>query len=79
MLAPVPGPALLVGVFEALGAGCADGVAAASVFVVGGDVADGLVEAGFVVVGACSFELGREHGRVCDGLEVGVLAFDVAP
>ena len=57
-LASVPGPGLLVGVFDALGAGGADGVAAALVLVVWGGVADRLVQADAVVVDADSLELG---------------------
>jgi len=41
---PVPGSAAGVGSGEAFGPGFADGVAAAGMFVVGGDVADGLVK-----------------------------------
>ena len=75
----MPGSALFVGVSHAVGAGCADGVAAAVVFVVGGDVADRFVQPDAVVVDPDAFEFGGEHGRVGDRRQVWVLAFDVAP
>ena len=50
--AAVVGAAGGVGGLEAVSAGLADLVAAAFVFVVGGDVADGFVEADLVVVAA---------------------------
>ena len=46
------------GPFEAVLAGLADGVASALVFVVGGDVAEGGVQAAGVVVGAGVVEFG---------------------
>ena len=76
---PVVGAAGLVGGVEAVAARLADLVAAAFVFVVRGDVTDGFVEAGRVVVGAYAFELGAEHGWVGDGEQVRVLGFDMAP
>jgi len=41
----VPGSALPVGVGHAGAAGCSDGFAVAVVFVVGGDIAEGFMEA----------------------------------
>ena len=75
----MPGSAGLVGGGESVASGLSDGVAAACVFVVGGDVADRLVEADRVVVVSDAFEFGGEDGGVVDGFEVGVLAFDVSP
>ena len=75
----MPSPSFLVGVSHALGAGGSDGLAFALVFVVGGGVADGLVEADAVVAVADSFEFGGEHGGLCDGLWVGVCSFGVSP
>ena len=75
----MPGSALLVGRSHAVGAGCADGVAAAVVFVVGGDVADRFVQPDAVVVDPDAFEFGGEGGGVGDRRQVWVLAFDVAP
>ena len=57
----------LVGGGESVAAGLADRVAASFVFVVGGDVADALVEPHRVVVAADPVELGGEDGRVGDG------------
>ena len=54
-----------------------DLLASAGVLVVGGDVADGGVQAGLVVVAAGALELGVERGRVADRFEVGVLGFEV--
>jgi len=56
-----------------------NGVAAAFVFVVRGDVADGFVEAHRVVVVAEPLEFGGEDGRVGDGQEVGMFPFQVSP
>ena len=75
----VPGAALSVSVGHANAAGRADLVAAAAVFVVGGDIADGLVEAHCVVVGADAFQFVLEHAWIGNGHEVGVFAFDVSP
>jgi hypothetical protein len=72
------GEALVVGSPEALEACLTDGVAAAVVFVVGGDVADAGVQSGAVVGAADAVELGVEHGWVGDLFEVRPLAFDVA-
>ena len=73
------GAAGLVGGGEAIAAGLADGVTAAFVLVVGGDVADRLMEADGVVVEADPFELGGQDLRVGDRQQVRVLGLDVAP
>ena len=65
----------LVGLWVALGARLADGVASSGVLVVGGDVADAGVEADAVVVAAGASQLGLERGRVADRSELGVLGF----
>lgn len=62
----MPQAALAVGPFEAVASRFADGVAASVVFVVGSDVADGLVESDRVVVDPDPFELGGEDGGVGD-------------
>ena len=62
---------LVAGSGEALPAGLADGFPAAVVLVVGGDVADGLMETDGVVDGSHPFELGVEDAVVSDVLEVG--------
>ena len=59
------GPAVVVepvlaGLLQAVLAGLSDGFSASVVFVVGGDVADGLVESDVVVVAADSVQLGFE-------------------
>ena len=72
------GSAGVVGGGESVAAGLADGVAAALVFVVGGDVADRLVERDRVVVGPDPLEFGGEHLGIDDGEQVRVLGFDVA-
>ena len=78
-MAPVPGSALLIGGAQAGAAGGADGVTAAAVFVVGGDVADCFVQSDVVVVDPDAFELGGQHGGVSDRHQVRVFAFDVSP
>lgn len=70
--------ALVVGSLDTLGACLADGFAAAFVFVVGGDVADALVEPDAVVVVADAGEFGVEHGGVGDRFEVWPLVLDVS-
>ena len=66
------------GPFEAVLAGLADGVASALVFVVGGDVAEGGVQAAGVVVVSGVVEFGSQHVGVGDLFEVGPFGFDVA-
>lgn len=81
MISGVPamiGDTLVVGSPEALDACLTDGVTAAFVFVVGGDVADALVEADVVVVAAHTVEFGFEHGGVADRFEVWPFVFDVS-
>ena len=55
------GDAIEAGSVEAVSTGLADGVAAAFVFVVGGDVAEGCVQAPTVVVVADHVEFGSQH------------------
>ena len=68
---------LFAGSCETLPAGLSDGFTAAVVFVVGGDVADGFMEADGVVERPHPFRFGVEHDRVGDLLEVGPLCLDV--
>lgn len=70
-------PGLLGGV-EACPAGVADGLAAAVVLVVGGDVADAFVESDLVVVGPEPVELGFEAAGVGDLVQVGPFAVEVS-
>ena len=73
----MPGSALLVSDPHPVGASSPDGVAAAGVFVVWGDVADRFVQPDAVVVAADAFELGADvltgrrladaRGRGADG------------
>lgn len=62
---------------EAGPAGGSDGFSFASVFLVGGDVADAGVEPDGVVVLALDGELGAQHVDVLDELEVGLLDLEV--
>ena len=66
------------GPVEAVLAGLADGVASSLVFVVGGYVAEGGVQAAGVVVVSGDVELCSQRVGVGDLLEVGPLGFDVA-
>ena len=66
LLGSVGGSALFVGDAHALGASGADGVAAAFVFVVGGDVADRFVEPDVVVDDPDPFEFSGEHRGIGD-------------
>lgn len=68
---------LLAGLPEALDACLSDGVAAAFVFVVWGDVADALMQADAVVVVADPGEFDFEHGGIGDRLEVWPFVLDV--
>ena len=61
---PLPGPG------QAVDAGPADRLAPAGVLVVGGDVTDAGVQAHVVVVLADPFQLGPQHARVPDLLQV---------
>jgi len=63
----------LAGSLEALPAGLADLLSSSGVFVVGGNVADRLVETDGVVVVADPGKLGFEHDGVVDVFEVGPL------
>ncbi|HEX5365405.1 MAG TPA: hypothetical protein VFW63_01920 [Acidimicrobiales bacterium] len=67
------GTAGLIGGGEAVAAGLADAFAAAFVFVVGGDIADALVQPNRVVRGPHAFELGGEDLGVVDVEQVRVL------
>ena len=64
--------------FEAVLAGLADALCSALVFVVGGDVAEGGVQAAGVVVVSGVVELCSQRVGVGDLLEVGPFGFDVA-
>ncbi len=75
---PVVGKSLLGSACQALAAGCSDGLAAAGVLVLGGDVADAGVQPGAVVLGPDGVELGAQHGRVGDGVQVRPLGLDGA-
>ena len=66
------------GLFEACFAGFADGLAAAVVFVVGGDIADTGVQADGVVVVPGVGEFSAQGGRVGDHQQVGELVLEVA-
>lgn len=67
----------LSGSLEALPAGLADRFSSSLVLVVGRDVADRLMQAHRVVLDPHAGELGFEHDRVVDVLEMGPLALDV--
>jgi hypothetical protein len=56
----------------------ADGFTSSLVFVVGGDVADPLMEPDAVVVGSGDGEFGTQGGGVADREQVRVLGLDVA-
>ena len=73
----MPGASLGVGAGEAVAAGLADGVAAAGVFVVGGDVADGFVQPHGVVAAVDAFGLAAQVAGVLECFEAGVLGLDV--
>jgi hypothetical protein len=68
--------ALLPSPVETVAAGLPDSPAAV-VFVVGGDVADRLVQSNGIVFGPHSCYFGFEKGRFSDGLQVRPLALDV--
>jgi hypothetical protein len=67
----------LSGSLEALPAGLADRFSSSLVLVVGRDVADRLMQAHRVVLDPHAGELGFEHDRVVDVLEMGPFALDV--
>lgn len=73
----IVGEALFAGSLEAVDALLADVFSSSVVFVVGGDVADSLVQAHGVVVVADTSEFAFEELRVVDLFEVRPLAFDV--
>ncbi len=68
---------LAVCVSHSCGAGSADGRASAVVFVVGGDIPDGLVQPDGVVFALDPAEFGVEDGGVLDVFEVGPLPFEM--
>lgn len=73
----VPGKPALVSVFEPGFAGFADGLSSSLVFVVGGEVADALVESDGVVVLADDGEFVTQCVRVADREQVRVVGLDV--
>ena len=74
----MPGKPLPAGLFEAGLAGLADRRTAALVFVVGGDVPDSGVQPHAVVALTNKGELGAQHGRVTDGVQMWPFGLDVA-
>jgi hypothetical protein len=78
MVLAVPGKPLEAGLLESGLACLADRRAAALVFVVGGHIADPGVEPHAVVALADQRELGAQHRRVADLVEVGPFGLDVA-
>ena len=67
-----------VGVFESGASGCADGGSAAGVFILGGDVADALVESDGVVEDPDPVEFGFQLAGVADLVQARELGFDMA-
>src|SRR5215210_5090850 len=76
-LGSAPGKSVESGGFQSGLACFTDGLAAAFVFVVGGDVADAGVQPDRVVVAAGDAQLGPQGRRVADREQVRVLAFEV--
>jgi hypothetical protein len=72
----VSGKSVQAGGLQAGFAGFADGLAAALVFIVGGDVADAGVQPDRVVVPPDGSQLGSQGGRVGDGEQMRVLGSD---
>lgn len=72
------GNAGVAGGCEAGSACFSDGLASAVVLVVGGDVADALVQSHGVVVLLSDVEFAAQDRGVIDGVQVGVFAFEVA-
>ena len=62
----VSGKSSEAGLFQAVLTGLPDGLAAALVFVIGGDIADALVEPDPVVLRPHDGQLGAEGGRILD-------------
>ncbi|MCP4967622.1 MAG: hypothetical protein GY926_20610, partial [bacterium] len=73
----MPGSALLVGSFEAGGAGSPDLVTSTTVFVFGGDVADSFMQPDAVVVDPEPFKLSGEDSRDGDRQEVREIMINV--